>query len=150
MTVDEELGTAAGEEPPASEKMAAAVEDTAVTAGERGVRAAEELWAAAGGVGLGLRVLEAAAGCLVLAGGVTEATGMTCNTSNGCDSEHCNHGVASWHASHSTSAGTEPPVLQAADAYFVLTLCTHDEITIVQWHSILSSRMQHESAHVDS
>lgn len=117
VSTDEELGAPTGEIPTASEELTDAVEDTGVTAGEGGMNTAEEVGAAAGGVGLGLRVLEAAAGCLVLAGGVTEATGMTCSTSSGCYMEHCNHEVASWHMVHSTSAGTKCPVLQAGNAH---------------------------------
>lgn len=53
--------------------------DGAVSAGGEGVSMGEKLGTAGGGVRLGLSVLAAAAGCLLLAGGVTDtATGMTC------------------------------------------------------------------------
>lgn len=69
-TTDGEGGLTTGE--------SAVTTDGAVTGGE-GVSMGEKLGTAGGGVRLGLSVLAAAAGCLLLAGGVTDtATGMTC------------------------------------------------------------------------
>ena len=70
-TTDGEGGLTTGE--------SAVITDGAVSAGGEGVSMGEKLGTAGGGVRLGLSVLAAAAGCLLLAGGVTDtATGMTC------------------------------------------------------------------------
>jgi hypothetical protein len=71
-TTDVDMGLTTGE-------SAVTTGDTAVAAGGEGVGMGEKLGTAGGGVRLGLSVLAAAAGRLVLAGGVTDtATGMTC------------------------------------------------------------------------
>jgi len=69
-TTDGEVGLTTGE--------SAVTTDGAVSAGGEGVSMGEKLGTGGGGVRLGLSVLAAAAGCLLLAGGVTDtATGMT-------------------------------------------------------------------------
>ena len=74
---DKRLGTTDGEGG-LTTGMSAVTTDGAVTAGGEGVNMGEKLGTAGGGVRLGLSVLAAAAGCLLLAGGVTDtATGLT-------------------------------------------------------------------------
>lgn len=78
MSPDKRLGTTDGEGGLTTGESAVTT-DGAVSAGGEGVSMGEKLGTAGGGVRLGLSVLTAAAGCLLLAGGVTDtATGMTC------------------------------------------------------------------------
>ena len=75
---DKRLGTTDGEGGLTTGESAVST-DGAVIAGGEGVSMGEKLGTTGGGVRLGLSVLAAAAGCLLLAGGVTDtATGMTC------------------------------------------------------------------------
>ncbi len=75
--LDKRLGTTDGEGGLTTGESAVTT-DGAVSAGGEGVSMGEKLGTAGGGVRLGLSVLAAAAGCLLLAGGVTDtATDMT-------------------------------------------------------------------------
>ena len=75
---DKRFGTTDGEGGLNTDESAVTT-DADVTAGGEGVSMGEKLGTTGGGVRPGLSVLAAAAGCLLLAGGVTDtATGMTC------------------------------------------------------------------------